>query len=78
MKLWRKMAKKEIGMDGVVRRTGRQIKYMHQMQEAMFKSQPRIYPLLARILVHSGIATIAKADGTSLKEQIVENANEAV
>ena len=78
MKLWRKLAKKEMGIDGVVRRTGRQIKYMHQMQEAAFKNQPRIYPLLARVLVHSGIATVGKADGTSIKQQVAEITNETV
>jgi hypothetical protein len=72
MKLWRKMAMVE------GKGTGRKIKYMHQMQEAVFKNQQRIYPLLARVLVHSGIATVGKADGTSLKERIAENANEAV
>ena len=72
MKLWRKMAMAE------GKGTGRKIKYMHQMQEAAFKNQPRIYPLLARVLVHSGIATVGKADGTSLKEQIAEINNETV
>lgn len=59
MKLWRKLAKKEIGMDGAMHRTGRRIKYAMQMQEMLFKKQPKIYPLLARILVHSGLATVA-------------------
>lgn len=72
MKLWRKMAMQE------GKGTGRRIKSMHQMQESIFKSQPRIYPLLARVLVHSGIATVGTADGTSLTERIAENANEAV
>lgn len=79
MKLWRKLAKKEFDpkVGGVVR-TGRQIKHMHQMQEYIFKQQPRIYPLLARLFVHSGLATVAKADGTSLTEQLAEIKNEAV
>jgi hypothetical protein len=76
MKLWRKMAMAEGKQDG--RRPGRQIKRAYQMQEAAFKSQPRIYPLLARLLVHSGIATVGKADGTSLTEQLAEIQNETV
>lgn len=72
MKLWRKMAMAK------GKGTGRMIKQMHQMQEAAFKSQPRIYPLLARVLVHSGIATVGKADGSSLKEQLAEIKNETV
>lgn len=72
MKLWRKMAM------AAGKGTGRRIKHMHQMQEAAFKNETRIYPLLARILVHSGIATVGKADGTSLKQQVAEIANEAV
>ena len=72
MKLWRKMAMVE------GKGTGRKIKQMHQMQEAAFKNQQRIYPLLARVLVHSGIATVGKADGTSLKEQLAEIKNETV
>ena len=72
MKLWRKMAMKE------GKGTGRQIKYMHQMQEAAFKNQPRIYPLLARVLIHSGIATVGNTDGTPLANRNVETVNEAV
>lgn len=72
MKLWRKMAMVE------GKGTGRRIKQMYQMQDAAFKSQPKIYPLLARVLVHSGIATVGKADGTSLREQIAEINNETV
>jgi hypothetical protein len=72
MKLWRKMAMVE------GKGTGRRIKHMYQMQEAAFKSQPKIYPLLARILVHSGIATVGKADGTSLRQQVAEITNETV
>lgn len=72
MKLWRKMAMVE------GKGTGRRIKQAYQMQEAAFKSQARIYPLLAQLLVHSGIATVGKADGTSLTEQIAEINNETV
>lgn len=72
MKLWRKMAMAE------GKGTGRRIKQMYQMQEAAFKSQQRIYPLLARVLVHSGIAVVGKADGTSLKDQVAGITNETV
>lgn len=65
MKLWRKMAMKQ------GKRTGRQIKYVHQMQEHLFKQQARVYPLLAQLLVHAGYATIAP-------QPTVETANEVV
>lgn len=65
MKLWRKLAMKE------GKGTGRRIKSMYQMQEHLFKQQPKVYPLLARVLVHSGIATLAPATAQ-------EQTNEAV
>ena len=65
MKMWRKLAMVE------GKGTGRKIKHMYQMQEAIFKQQPKVYPLLARILVHSGIAKIAAPQPT-------ETVNEAV
>lgn len=72
MKLWRKLAKKQYDpkVGGIVR-NGREIKYIHQMQEMLFKRQARTYPLLAKILVHAGYATIAP-------QSVVESANEAV
>lgn len=65
MKMWRKLAMVE------GKGTGRKIKHMYQMQEALFKQQPKVYPLLARILVHSGIATVARP-------QPAETVNETV
>lgn len=75
MKLWRKLAKKQYDPKvGAVVRNGRQIKYMHQMQEYLFKNEAKVYPLLAQILVHSGIATIAPAQ----PDVNAETVNEAV
>lgn len=72
MKLWRKLAKKEYDpkVGGIVR-NGRQIKYMHQMQEYIFKQQPRVYPLLAQLFVHSGMATIGPQNPTEIANEAV-------
>lgn len=56
MKLWRKMAMEQ------GKGTGRRIKAMFQMQEQAFKGQGKTYPLLAKILVHSGIATVGPVE----------------
>lgn len=71
MKLWRKLAKKKFDPTvGAIVRNGRQIKYMYQMQENLFRQQPKVYPLLARILVHSGIATLAPQDQEPVNEAV--------
>lgn len=64
MKMWRKLAMKE------GKGTGRRIKYMHQMQELAFRGQPKVYPLLARVLVHSGIATLAPQAVEAVDESV--------
>jgi len=50
-KLWRREAKKELSG----RRTGRQIKYARQMEEAMFKNAVKIYPLLDALFKRSNV-----------------------
>lgn len=56
MKLWRKLAM----VNG--KRSGRQIKYMHQMQESIFKQQARTYPLLSQLFASAGIVTQPAAE----------------
>lgn len=69
-RLWRREAK-----DG----NGRQIKYMAQMQEMMFKTQAKGYPLLDALFKRAGMTyVLTNKQQEALKNMIEKSKEESV
>lgn len=66
-RLWRREAKNG---------NGRHIKYMAQMQEMMFKTQPRTYPLLDKLFEHAGMTYVLSNKQQQTLKGMIEKANE--
>lgn len=64
---WRREATKDESGIG----NGRQIKYMAQMQEMMFKNQPKSYPLLEALFKRAGMTyTLSAKQQETLKRML--------
>lgn len=67
MKLWRKLAKNG---------NGRKIKQMAQIQEMIFKKEPKGYPLLDALLKRSGMTFVLSKNQQAALKSMIERANE--
>lgn len=73
MKLWRKLAKKELQEDGSIKRTGRYIKHANFMHEHMFKTMKYAPPLLSALIKRAGFdpLPLTKAQAAQANAEVV-------